>query len=106
MTDHASRKDSPLTEITSKAIEIGASELEIENKDGYEEIFAMQGGIGFAIARLEASTEEATLLREELYKIEKSKGRRITAAGARHTVQVEIFESFGEDLFQVTLEEI
>ena len=106
LTDNASKKDSPLKEITSRAIEIGASELEIEYKDGYEEVFAMKGGQGFGIAKLNSSTEEAALLRDELYVIGKRKSGRIRIAGAKYTVKVEIFDSFGEDAFRVTLEKI
>ena len=106
MTDNASKKGSPFTEIVSKAIEIGADKLEIEYKDGYEEVFTLKGGRGFGIAKLESSSEEAALLREELYVIGKRKKGRIRTADAHYDVNVEIFDSFGEDAFRVTLEKI
>jgi hypothetical protein len=106
MNDIANKKDSPLTKIASKAIEVGASELEIEYKDGHEEIFAMKGVQGFGLARLASNSEEAAFLRDELYMIGKRKRGRIRIAGAQYTVKVEIFDSFGEDAFRVTLEKI
>ena len=106
MTGNASKKDSPLTTISSKAIEIGANELEIEYKNGYEEVFAVKGGQGFVVARLNSSTEGAALLRAELYAIGKRKSGRIRTAGAKYNLQVEIFDSFGEDAFRVKFEKI
>ena len=66
-----SNKTTPLFDLILKAIEMGASGLEIEYKDGYEEISAMSDNMGFGIGRLESSSEEATLLRDELYSIRK-----------------------------------
>ncbi len=66
----------------------------------------MKGRQGFGIAKLKSSIEEAAFLREELYVIGKKKRGRIRIAGAQYTVKVEIFDSFGEDGFRVTLEKI
>jgi hypothetical protein len=59
-------------------------------------------GIGVAIASLDSSSEEARLLREELYAIAKKK-RVVRISGCTYTVRVQIFDRFGEDAFRVSI---
>ncbi len=43
MTDIVIIKGNPLAEFVSKAVELEAREIEIEYKDGYEEITVLKG---------------------------------------------------------------
>jgi len=73
-----------LIALVERAIEAGASEMEVEYKDGWEEIYAVGSGIGVGIARLDATSAEARALRKELYAIPKErKVRSFRPAGAR-----------------------
>ncbi|MCP4168884.1 MAG: hypothetical protein GY759_23720 [Chloroflexi bacterium] len=100
-----SNKTTPLSDLILKAIEMGASGLEIEYKYGYEEICAMSDNLGFGIGRLESSSEEAILLREELFTIHKNKKTTFRVNSKKYVVRVKIFDSFGEDAFYVTIGE-
>jgi hypothetical protein len=61
-----------LEEIASKIIRSGANSVEVEYKDGYEEIFPMTGPVGASIGfRLRSSSKEAKSLRADLYNIAK-----------------------------------
>ncbi len=90
-----------LLELVARAIKASADDMEIEYKNGREEVFAISG-IGVAIASLDSSSEEARLLREELYAIAKKK-RVVRIPGGAYTMRVHIFDSFGEDAFRVTI---
>lgn len=96
------RENTPLYDLILKAIEMEASGLEIEFKDGYEEIVAMSDNIGFGIGRLKSDSKEATDLREEMYDIAKRKKKIIIIADKKYAVRVKISDSFGEDEFHVT----
>jgi hypothetical protein len=97
---------SPLYEFIVKAINRGSSGLEIEYKDGFEEIVAMSGYTGVGIGRLESDSEEASLLRDELYSLCKRKKKIFTAGGQKYAIKVKLFDSFGEDAFQVMIDGI
>src|SRR4030043_58811 len=60
-----------LAGILSRAIELRGDEIEIEYKDGYEEIFAIHNCLGRGIGRIESDSEEARSLRQLLHKVEK-----------------------------------
>ncbi len=99
------KKNSPLEKCVSKAIKMGVNELEIEYKDGCEEVFAMKHGMGVGIASLKSGSEEAALLRNELYEISERKEKRIRVGSTEYKLKVKIFNSFGEDAFRVTIDE-
>ncbi len=96
------RTRSPLAQLLAKALELGTHELEIEYKDGYEEVCAMSGNLGVGIARFKASSEDGRGLREELWTIGKKPGR-IDIHGTAYQVNVQRFDSFGEVAFRVTV---
>jgi hypothetical protein len=100
-----SDKSSVLLRLVSKAIESGADGLEIEYKDGYEEVYVFKGSIGYGITRLKSTSKEAASLRKELYGIGKKK-KRITVFDADYELKVNIFESFGDDAFRVKIRRI
>jgi len=55
--------------IIRKAIAFGAEEIEIDYKDGYEEVLAMNNWVGAGIGKLKSDSEEALALRELLHKV-------------------------------------
>lgn len=91
--------------LAAEAIRLGADLLEVEYKDGYEEVFAAKGGIGHGIARFRSSSPEAVALREELYRIAKRR-RHMTVGEAQYELRCRVRESFGEDAFLVELRRV
>ncbi len=55
-----------LGRLIADALQHGADTLEIEYKDGHEDVCAIKGGIGFGIASIESSSEDARAMREQL----------------------------------------
>ena len=80
---------------------VGAYEMQVEYEDRKEHVFAFQEGVGFGIASLDASSEEARALREALYQIRR-KQKIVTIEGGKYRLRARIYESFGEDVFRVT----
>lgn len=105
MTDIVIVINSPLVEFVSRSIEMGAYEIEIEYKDGYEEITALRNEMGYGIARLDSSSEEASNLRAQLYSIQENKKGILRKSGTEYKLKVKIYESFGEDVFRLKIEE-
>ena len=97
-----SEKPDILTNIVAQVLSAGAIEFEVEYKDENEEICVMRGPIGFGIASLPSSSDEAKELRAQLYGLKK-KRRMIVVDGVDYLLRVEIFDSFGEDAFRVTV---
>ena len=95
--------DDFLARLVATAVEYGADALDIEYKDGHEEVCAMKGNVGFGIASLDSSSEEAQALREHLGAIGR-KGKTITAAGVSYRLKVRTHDSFGEEAFRVSIE--
>jgi hypothetical protein len=90
-----------LEEIASKVIRSGGDAVDVEYKDGYEEICAMSGPVGVSIGvRLKSSSKEAKSLRADLYNIAK-KRRRVTVDGRQYELQCQVYDSFGEDAFRL-----
>ena len=70
-----------LLELVAKTLAVGATEMQVEYEDREEHVLAFQEGVGFGIARLDASSdEEAQALREALYQI-KRKQKIVTIEG-------------------------
>jgi hypothetical protein len=95
----------PLERFAAKAIRLGAQHLEVEYKDGYEEVFAAAGALGFEIGRLRSSGKVAAALRQEL---ERCTRRRLRIAVDGHTYELRgrSYDSFGEEAYQVQLRRI
>ena len=91
-----------LLDLVAKTLAVGAYEMQIEYEDRKELVFAFQEGFGFGIASLDASSEEAQVLREALYQIRR-KQKIVTIEGVEYRLRVRIHESFGEDVFRVTI---
>lgn len=100
----SSTEATPLHEFIVKAIDLGASGLEIEYKDGNEEIVAMKGYTGVNIGRIDSDSEDASLLRDELYLLCKRKKKILVIGTQKYAIKVKTFNSFGEDAFQVLID--
>jgi hypothetical protein len=92
-------------QLAAQAIRLGADTLEVEYKDGYEEVLAAQGGLGYGIAQFRSSSREAVSLRKELYGITKQR-RRLTVDNCEYELRGRVYESFGEDAFRVELRRV
>lgn len=99
------RHESIIERLAAEAIRLGADFLEVEYKDGYEEVVAGQGGVGYGIARFRSSSSEAVTLREELHHIAKRKWR-IAVGEFQYELRGKVYESFGEDAFRVQLRRV
>ena len=91
-----------LLELVAKTLAVGAYEMQVEYEDRKEHVLAFQEGVGFGIASLDASSEEAQALREALYQIRR-KQKIVTIEGVEYRLRARIHQSFGEDVFRVTI---
>ncbi len=91
--------------LASEAIRRGADALQVEYKDGYEEVFAVKGGVGYGIARLRSSSPEAASLRDELHSIARRQ-RRMTVDDCEYELRGRVYDSFGEEAFHVQLRRV
>ncbi len=98
----AREKMAILEELAAQAIRLGADHLEVEYKDGCEEVFAMKSAFGWGIASIRSSSPEAKSLRNELYALAKKK-QRVKIDERTYELRTRIFDSFGEDAFRVEL---
>jgi len=96
---------SVLEQLATQAIRLGADAMELEYKDGHEEVFALLGEGGYGIARLPSSSPEAEELRRELYDLTK-KRRRVAAGGLEYELRARVYDSFGEDAFRVQVRRV
>src|SRR6266851_2566552 len=99
------KTESIIDDVVAEAIRLGADGVEVEYKDSNEWVFATQGGFGYGIARFRSSSPEGLALRQELYSLAKRK-RRIAVDGYQYELRCGIFDSFGEDAFQVELRRV
>src|SRR3989304_2544942 len=100
---HASTRlmhESIVERLAAEAIRRGADLLDVEYKDGYEDVVAAKGALGLGIARLRSSSAEALTLRKELRRLAKRK-QRIIVDGSQFEMRGSVYESFGEDAFRV-----
>jgi len=102
MIGEHSKTSDVLLELVARAIKAGADDMEIEYKNGREEVFAVSSEIGVGIASLDAKSEQTRLLREELYAIA-TKKRVVRISGCAYAMRVQIYDSFGEDAFRITM---
>ena len=99
------KQQSIVERLAMEAIRLGADLLEVEYKDGYEEVFATKAGVGHGIARFRSSSSEGVSLREDLHRIAK-RTRRIAVGGSQYELRGSVYESFGEDAFRMELRRV
>ena len=90
-----------LEHLCAHVLSFGVDSIDVEYKDGREWVFAG----GFGIANYASSSAEAKELRENLYAAHK-KPVRTAIGGKVYIVKVRVFESFGEDAFEVTIKPV
>jgi hypothetical protein len=100
----ATRQTDTLDRLAAEAIRQGADAIEIEYKDGYEEVYFMRGGAGSGIT-LPSSSPEVKSLLKELHGTKK-RGHRVTVDGCDYDLRVRTWKSFGEDAFRVSLQRV
>ncbi|HMD95978.1 MAG TPA: hypothetical protein VKM93_01420 [Terriglobia bacterium] len=99
---------SALRELVLEAVRVGADFIEMEYKDGYEEICFMKGGPEFGSGSgslLKSSSERAKALRKELWALKRKKAR-VTVGGVQYRLSVSTYDSFGETAFRARLQPI
>ncbi len=94
-----------LERFAAEAIRLGAEQLEVEYKDGYEELSAIAGDFGFGIGRLRSSCQEAAGLRQELYQCTRRK-RQVVVDGVKYELRGRTYDSFGEEAYRVRLRRV
>src|SRR5438270_528764 len=85
------------------ALSLSAQSIGVEYKDGREWVFAYKGGIGIGIANYASSSSDGKELRSNLYAAAK-KPVRTVIGGHVYILKVRIYESFGEDAFEVSMD--
>jgi hypothetical protein len=94
-----------LERLATEAIGLAADALEVEYKDGFEEVFASSGPLGFCIARFDTSSREAVWLREACDRLSRPKlARRISVGGLEYGLRCTTYDSFREEAFHLALQ--
>lgn len=93
---------SVVEQLAAEAVRLGARELGVEYKDGYEQVFVLSGPIGYEVRRFKTSTPVAVSLRQELRRLCKKK-RRVALPSGEFELRASVYDSFGEDAFRVKL---
>jgi hypothetical protein len=83
--------------LAAEAIRCWADMIEVEYDEGYEEVYVRKDNIGLG-TRFKGS--EGDLLRKKLYGLAKKK-RRMVVDNVEYELRVRVYDSFGEDAFQV-----
>ena len=92
-----------LEQLCSHAMSFGAEWFETERKDGWQRAFAQIDDSRTRIANFEDSSTDAKELRANLYAATK-KPVRTVIGGKVYILHVCVFESFGEDAFEVSID--
>jgi hypothetical protein len=91
---------SRVEKLASETIRLGAEALEIEYKDGYEEVVVVKSSIGYGIARLRSGSRGAASLRDDLRELARRK-RHLSVGGVEYELRCRVYDCFGEDAFRV-----
>lgn len=79
----------------------GATSLQVKHKDDHESVFAQDAGVTYRIANFPRSSADGRELRQNLDAAAK-KPLRVVIGGQLSIVKVRVFESSGQDAFEVT----
>jgi hypothetical protein len=91
--------------LITEAVSLGADTIQVEYRDGYEEISVLKGGVGFEIARWRSSGRRAVSLRKELHDLRKKRAQA-TVSGAEYEIRTRTYDHFGEEAFELRLRRI
>ena len=94
-----------LERFATEAIRLGAESLDVEYKDGYEELTAIAGDFGIGIGSLRSTSQDAATLRHELYQCTRRK-RQIVVDGDKYELHGRTYDSFGEEAYRVRLHRV
>ena len=84
------------------ALSLGAQSIEVEHKDQHDWVYARKGATAIRIARYPTSGADAKELRGNLYAAKKP--FRTVVHGQVFILKVRVFDSFGEDAFEVKID--
>ena len=98
----ASGSGKSLAQWLSRVIELGGDGLEVQYKDGCEQITAMKANLGFGIGDIMSDSPQATALRDELWSL-RNRTTRFEVGGTVYRARVTTFNSFGETGFRVKI---
>jgi repressor LexA len=90
-----------LEKLCGHALSLGAQSLEVEYKNHREWVFVHNGGVRIGVASYASSSADAEELRGNLYAAQKTV--RTVFDGQVYLLKVRVFENFGEDAFEVSL---
>jgi hypothetical protein len=88
--------------LSGHALSLGAQSITVEYKDGREWVFADIGGVSIGIANYASSGADAKELRGNLSAAAKRPVRTVID-GQVFILRVRVFDSFGEDAFEVII---
>ena len=92
-----------LESLCAHALSLDAHTLVVEYKDGQEWVFIQKSdGVAVSVANWASSSSDAKELRENLHATA-AKPARWLINGAVYIPKVRVFDSFGEDAFEVTI---
>lgn len=97
------RAGTPLQQLLAQAARLGADTLELEYRDGYDEVSVLKGGVGFALARFPSMGRHSTTLRQELGQLARQKRRTVIVSGTAYEVRARADERFAEEAWEVRL---
>jgi hypothetical protein len=95
------RRETLLEGLCAHALALGGDFIQVEYKDGRDWVYVFKGGRGICVANYKTDTADSEELRENLYAAAK-KHVRAVLYGRLSIIKVSIFDSFGEDAFNVT----
>jgi hypothetical protein len=101
----AATRASIVHDLTTEAVGVGADTIQVEYRDGYEEICVLKGGVGFEIARWPSSGRRAAALRRELHDLRKKRAK-LTVSGVEYEIRARTYDHFGEQAFAVRIRRI
>jgi len=91
-----------LEEFLERCVREGADGIEMEYKDGYEELYAREGNTALG-TRIPSSSPEATALRQGLHSMAKKKRQRMVVDGVEYELRASMYDSFGETAYRVRI---
>lgn len=98
----AAKRASIVHELITDAVGLGADTIQVEYRDGNEEVSVLKGGVGVEIARFPSMGKRSVALRKELDQLRKKK-TTVTVNGAEYEIRARAYELFAEQAYEVRL---